>query len=231
MGLVLALDATTLFDFHQTLKQQNPSAQSNIDYRALLDGLNQLIAPDTGVGRMIGNRDGSGHGDGSGRGDGSCFERMIAFASINREHEGQQKFCAFLRSIGFTVDETDYRDAFINPDRSAQQYQRLSTRIAYLAGLLVQKGRNHQPHLVVVTDAFDVYYPLVDYVQRRGGQATIAFFRSGMEERWSRVGLFDNDSPVMFQDLSEHSERIMGVDLSLSSGRSTSRDGLASLEF
>lgn len=233
--LNLLVEAPSVYDFQQFLKQNEYPVQGNINYAALLSALQRRFAPGQGFGGMIGDRDGSGFGDGSGRGNRTCFERMFAFVSINPEHEGQQKFCAFLRGQGFTVDETDYRDAFVVPDRKSP-YQRLSSRITYVAGLLAapfdKKGKARElPHLIVVTDAFDVYYPLLDYVENRNGRVTIAFFRRGMEERWQRAGLFDDDSPIKFFDLSDDARMILGVDLGSSLGRKEGGRGLADFKL
>ncbi len=200
MGAILAVDATPLFDFHKSLSDKKLSRQAAIDYRMLDEALVQA------------NR--------------GTFGQKIAFVSINKEHDGQRKFCDFLASVlQFTVDETDYRDAFVTPNRlESVQYQRLSTRITYLAGLLVQRQETPPP-LVVVSDAFDLYYPLLDYVQNRGGRVSIAFFRSGMEERWNRVGLFSEESPIRFIDLSDFAESILGVDLSLAPERNQKEGG------
>jgi hypothetical protein len=160
---------------------------------------------------------------------------LFAFVAINPEHEGQQKFCAFLRGQGFTVDETDFRDAFVLPNRE-HSYQRLSTRLAYISGMLAapydKKGKPRElPHLVVVTDAFDMYFPLLDYAQNRSGRATIAFFRRGMEDRWQRAGLFDDDSPIKFWDLSEDAKAIVGADLTSSLGSKEGGKGLANFKL
>ncbi len=142
---------------------------------------------------------------------------MFSFVAINPEHGVQQRFCASLRNQNFIVDETDSRDAFLVPDKESP-HRRLSIRIAYLAGMLVQKydqrGEHRVlPHLVVVTDAFDLYYSLLDYVKNRGGKVTLAFFRRGLEDRWQRAGFFEDDSDVRFCDLSEDARSIVGVDL------------------
>ena len=160
---------------------------------------------------------------------------MFAFVAINPEHEGQQKFCAFLRAQGFTVDETDFRDAFIIPTRD-NPYQRLSTRITYIAGMLAapydKDGKQRQlPHLLVVTDAFDTYYPLLDYVQNREGQVTIAFFKRGMEDRWQRAGLFEDNSPIKFLDLSDDAKAIIGADLGSSFAAKEGGKGLADFKI
>jgi len=235
MNRALLVDATSVFAFQQYLKQHEYPVHGNINYGALLSALNRRIAPSEGFGGLVGSRDGSGYGDGSGRGKRSCFELMFAFVAINPEHEGQQKFCAFLRGQGFTVDETDFRDAFVVPNREFP-YQRLSTRLTYLAGMLAapydDKGKRRElPHLVVVTDAFDVYYPLLDYVQNRNGRVTIAFFRRGMEERWQRAGLFDQDSPIAFCDLSDDAKAIVGADLASSLGIKEGGKGLGDFKL
>ena len=187
MSPALLIDTSAVFAFQQFLKAHDYPVQSNIDYGALLAAVKSRYAPQP------------------------AFEPMFAFVAIDPEHEGQRKFTTFLdKKLGFLVDETDFRDAFVLPNRESS-YQRLSTRVTYVAGLLAHK----QPDLVVVTDAFDVYFPLVDYVQHRGGRVTLAFFRRGLEERWQRTGLFEGKSPIEFLDLSADSDAIIGTDLSL----------------
>jgi hypothetical protein len=210
MGLALLVDATSVFAFQQYLKQHDYPVQGNINYGALLDSLRKKFSDEQ-------------------------IDRMLAFVAINPEHEGQQKFCSYLRGQGFTVDETDFRDAFIVPNREFP-YQRLSTRLAYVAGMLAaprdREGKARElPHLVVVTDAFDVYYPLLDYVQNRTGRVTIAFFRRGMEDRWQRAGLFDDNSPIKFCDLSDDAKAIVGADLASSLGAKEGGKGLADFKL
>lgn len=257
MGRALLVDATSVFAFQQYLKQHDYEVQGNINYGSLLDALRRLLA-DSGSpsGSASGARSRSVSGSGSGSRNHSVsgsasrshsiggslptpFEKMLAFVAINPEHEGQQKFCAYLRGQRFTVDETDFRDAFVLPNREFP-YQRLSTRLTYVAGMLTapydKDGQGNLrereiPHLVVVTDAFDVYYPLLDYVQNRKGKAMIAFFRRGMEDRWQRAGLFDDDSPIKFCDLSDDAKAIVGADLASSLGAKEGGKGLASFKL
>jgi len=183
MSNYLLCDATSVFAFHQLLKDRDFPVQGNPDYSSLV-GTIQGFFPS------------------------SEFEAMMAFTAINFENEGQRKFTSFLQRLGFIVDATDYRDAFVLPDKSSQ-YQRLSTRITYVAGMLCHK----KPHFVVVTDAFDTYYPLLDLAQTRGCKISLAFFRSALESRWHRVGLFGEDSPISFIDLDPFSKEIVGADV------------------
>jgi hypothetical protein len=201
MNLPLLVDATSIFAFQQYLKDHDYSVQGNPNYAALLDAL-RCEFPE------------------------NDFNPKLAFVAISFEHEGQKKFCTFLQHQGFIVDPTDYRDAFVLPDRSSP-YQRLSTRLTYVAGMLSAK----RPHLVVVTDAFDTYYPLLDFVQTRGGKVSLAFFRSGLEARWQRAGLFNDDSPIHFVDLDLYAKSILGADLGSRQGPPIGKTGLGSLKI
>lgn len=242
MGRALLIDATSIFAFQQFLKQQDYPVQGNINYGALLDALKTSAFPSNSSGpplTSVARAKPRAHSVAGSRSEPATslarFDNMFAFVAINPEHEGQQKFCAFLRGQGFTVDETDFRDAFILPTRE-NPYQRLSTRITYIAGMLAapydKDGRKREaPHLLVVTDAFDTYYPLLDYVRNRNGQVTIAFFKRGMEDRWQRAGLFGDESPIEFLDLSDDAEAIIGADLGSSFGAKEGGKGLADFKL
>jgi hypothetical protein len=196
----LLVDTSAVFAFQQFLRAHDYPVQGNIDYGALLSSLSQRTVRE--------------------------FDPMFAFVAVNPEHEGQRKFIHFLAQKGFIVDETDFRDAFILPNRESQ-YQRLSTRVTYLAGMLATKRSD----LIVVTDAFEVHGPLADYAENRGGKVTLAFFRRGMEERWQRTGIFEGESLIEFIDLSPDARRIIGVDLGSSVRTGSSRSGLAGFQI
>ena len=201
MNLPLLVDATPIFAFQQYLKDHDFPVQGNPNYGALLDALKHEFPDDD-------------------------FNPMLAFVAISFDNEGQKKFCGFLQRLGFIVDPTDYRDAFILPDKSTP-YQRLSTRVTYVAGMLSPK----RPHIVVVTDAFDVYYPLLDLVQARGCKVTLAFFRSALEARWQRVGLFGDESVIKFVDLDPHAKAIVGADIAASPMGQLGKTGLGSFKI
>ncbi len=202
MDLPLLLDTTPIFAFQQYLKDHDFPVQGNPNYGVLLDALKKEFPNDE-------------------------FDPKLAFVAVSFDNEGQKKFTSFLqRQLGFIVDATDYRDAFILPDKTSP-YQRLSTRIAYVAGLLSPK----RPHVVVVTDAFDLYYPLLDLVKTRGGKVTLAFFRSALEPRWQRVGLFNEESAISFVDLDPYAKSIVGADLSSPQGISMGNTGFGSLKL
>ena len=114
MGQTLLVDAPSIFAFQQHLKQQDYPIQGNINYGALLEAL-QLPPQASNRPRPLsvsGSRTGvRTHSVVRSEASASpvTFDKMFAFVAINPEHDGQQKFCAFLRGQGFTVDETDFR--------------------------------------------------------------------------------------------------------------------------
>jgi hypothetical protein len=195
MKSALLVDTTSIYDFQQYLKHNHYRVYANIDYGALLDSVSHNYEKAMNLPTS--------------QEDEEIFNPMLAFVAIDPEHEGQRKFTKFLEeTLGFTVDETDYRHAYVVPNRESH-YRRLSTQLTYSMGLLAAKKQD----LVVVTDAFDTYFPLLNYAER-GGNVTIAFFKRGMEDRWARTGLFENNSPIRFLDLSVDSGSIVGADLS-----------------
>jgi len=196
----LLVDATSIYAYHQFLKEQKLPVEGNPDYAALLDVLRRELPEDNN------------------------FDPKLAFVAISFENASQQKFATFLsKNLGFIVDATDFRDAYIVPDNS---YQRLSTRLTYVAGMLSQQ----KPHIVAVTDAFDVCYPFLDLVQNRHCQVTLAFFRARLESRWQRVGLFNKNCPIKFLDLDPYAKEIIGADLASARKASVQSSGLGSLK-
>ncbi len=208
MSTALLVDTTSIYALQKTLKDHKYSVQGNINYGALLESLRKEFPP-------------------------GSFKPMIAFAAVDPESDTQRKFVDYLAK-DFLVDQTDYRDAFILPDKETQ-YQRLSTRIAYVAGMLAVprsaagNQRSAPPDLVVVTDAFDTYHPLMDYANNRGGKVSIVFFRAGMEDRWRRTGILDENkvAKLEFRDLSDRSREILGVDIGFTRVPAKGGTGLA----
>jgi hypothetical protein len=200
---IFALDAASIYAFAQTQRANEPAALANPNYAGLTDALQHLLPS-------------------------VKFHLKLAFLGIDPENEGQKRFVSYLRTKEhFTVDACDYRDSYVLPDRgSGVPYQRFSSKISYLAGMVAHRAA----HLVVCSDAFDLYYPLLDYVQVRGGKASLVFFRTGMEPRWHRVGLLKEDSPIQFLDLDPFAKGIIGVDLG-PAGSPTVKSGLGSLKF
>jgi len=143
----------------------------------------------------------------------------MALLSIDPASEGQQRFQSMLRHSGFEPDVIHYRDAFVSlpPGRSLTELRgdsivSLCPRIAYIAGLM---ARHPDPHFLVVSHSFELFWPLVDLTDRIGqkGEVGIAYFGSLMDYRWKSTGLFDDKLNLTFFDLDPYGNEILGVDL------------------
>ncbi len=201
-SIALLIDTTTLPAFQQSLREAGHELRGNPDYSALLSTLQQMFP-------------------------GQLFDPKLAFTAVNFDNVAQKKFVSFLEhQLDFIVDQTDFRDAFVLPDRKSN-YQRLSTKMAYVAGLLARR----KPHLVAVTDAFEIYYPLLDIVQNREGRATLAFFKSGLEARWERVGLYSGESQIKFIDLDPYASKIICTNLASVQSSASRKTGLGNLRI
>lgn len=90
----------------------------------------------------------------------------------------------------------------------------LSPRINFLlggiAGRLKQSGttRASRAEVLVVAHHFEIKDSLME-LSRRGARVGLAFYRSLMEPRWERFGLYDSErSPIKFYDLGPHLDEI-----------------------
>jgi hypothetical protein len=141
----------------------------------------------------------------------------LAPVTLDLRNEKQIKFLKALDAMGITTNPTDYRQSFVSAiGIYAQDFQRglfpsVATQLAYTLGLLAgRKGTD----VVIVTGVFDIYVPLKDYVStRRGGKASLAFFKRFLDPRWEQVGLVGGDSGIGFLDLEPFAEDLLGLKL------------------
>ena len=149
-------------------------------------------------------------------------ENSLALATVDPDSEGQSRFITAISRFDILVEPIDFKDASVtlpligDSDRSERRYIRtLAPHITYVLGLLAGRAeeRKAKPSVIVVTRAFELFGSLQDFVNR-GGEAAIAFFRRYLDPRFGLAGLFEADSKVKFIDLDEHSERILGCDIS-----------------
>ena len=145
----------------------------------------------------------------------------IAYVSIDSHSEAQKRFLDALNAISIEQEPLDYRHAFVfdyrqpfvtwgTGDRGERPVVSLSAQICYLLGLLAERG---DAEVVVWSPSFDLYHPLLDFVEVRNGKAVIAYFRPFLDPRWAQEGLFDDASPIRFYDLQDHAQQLVGVDL------------------
>ena len=161
-------------------------------------------------------------------------QNALAMATIDPESEGQARFITAISRLGILVEPIDFRDASVtlsligDGDRSERKYVRtLAPNITYVVGLVASRK---SPEIVVVTRAFELFRPLLDFVEKRGGKAAIAFFRRFLDPRFGVAGLFEADSPVKFIDLDPHAEKLVGCDVrQIVSGPRSRAQGISGL--
>jgi hypothetical protein len=147
----------------------------------------------------------------------------IALVSVNEESEAQQRFTLMLQKAGFETDVSDYRDNYVSLpagrkpadfyDQSKErQRQRplvsLASRLAYALGVL---ARHSEPQVIVVSHAFELYWPMLNFAERNSkARVGLAYFSDLLDYRWKQAGLFESGSPIKFFDLGEHSAELLG---------------------
>jgi len=140
----------------------------------------------------------------------------FAVAAVDPVSDSQKRFLEALTRLRINVEGVDFRHAYVSTpraggvDRSDHSVSSLAPNLCYVLGLIAGRMK---PEAVVVTGSFDVYWPLMDFVAKRGGRAALAFFRRFLDPRWSQVGLFEESSPIRWIDLEPHAQRLLGIEL------------------
>lgn len=142
----------------------------------------------------------------------------IALVSANEESESQQRFTAMLSRSGFETDVSSYRDNYVsvppgrrpsdfyNQEKGQRPLVSLSSRIAYALGVL---ARWPDAQIVVVSHAFELYWPMHNFLQRNpGAKVALAYFPGLLDHRWKQARL---DTKIHFLDL-EEAELFGGMD-------------------
>jgi hypothetical protein len=132
----------------------------------------------------------------------------IAFVSIDPHSEAQKRFLDALRALNIEQEPIDYRHAFVSSgagDRGERPAVSLSVHISYLLGLLAERA---SAEVVIWSPNFDLYHPLMDFVDVRKGKAVVVYFRPFLDPRWAQSGLFES-GPIKFYDLEDHAEEFV----------------------
>lgn len=162
----------------------------------------------------------------------------IALVSANEESEGQLRFTGMLKRSGFETDVSVYRDNFVSlpagrkpadfydPNREKQRQRpliSLASRLAYAMGLL---ARHDKPQVIVVSHAFELYWPMLNLAERnKQARVGLAYFGEFLDYRWKNA-LIEVQPLITFFDLTENSAELLGgVDL----GRPAATQGRASI--
>jgi len=146
----------------------------------------------------------------------SSMATLILSADPNSE--GQQRFQSMVRHSGWESDVVHFRDAFVSlpPGRApneatARSQVSLSSRIAYIAGLM---ARHTDPHFLVLSHSFELHGPLTNLARRvPEGKVGLAYFGSFIDYRWKVAGLLDGKLDITFFDLDQFGQELLGVDL------------------
>ena len=134
-----------------------------------------------------------------------------------------------LHHSGFTVDEVDYRAAYVSPppddtmDGASSEsipkpkpVESLTARLCYILGLL---SRHDDVQVLVVSHSFELHGPLTNLAQRMPqGRVGLAYFRTLLDKRWRGVdlgeapGRREGSTALHFIDLEPYAKRLLGVD-------------------
>ena len=176
MQHVNVIDCTSLFQAADVLAEREGVQRITFDYQALKDHLADLRVREHWPRSNL----------------------ELALVSVDLQSEPQGRFVTAIERLGFTVDRIDFRDAFVSMppgrlvrerDSNERSVVSVSSRIAYLAGLL---ARHQDADLLVVSHAFELYAPFTDLAQRwTNGRVGLAYFSSLIDFRYRFSGFLD----------------------------------------
>jgi hypothetical protein len=90
----------------------------------------------------------------------------------------------------------------------------LAPRLSFLLGGISARLKHHGSprasggaEILVIAHHYELKDSLLE-LHRRGARVGLAFYRSLMEPRWERFGLFGTNCPIKFSDLGPHVEEI-----------------------
>lgn len=143
-------------------------------------------------------------------------DAIFAPVAVDTMSDPQRRFIEALDRMGITVERVDYRHTYVSvprtpgADRAERSVTSLTPYMAYLLGMLA--GRE-APEVLIVTGSFDLHGTLLDFVERRNGRATIAYFKRFLDQRWIQNGLLEDGFPIKFVDLESQSEALLGINI------------------
>jgi hypothetical protein len=114
------------------------------------------------------------------------FDLRILFSTFDERNEGQSKFLAFRKSLGWEIVTVDPREAAVRAPSNVSQLDlsslvRFDAQIAYCLGRLAGKF----DHVVVLSDSYSLYAPMLETVERQT-EVTLCFFGQCLDGRWSK---------------------------------------------
>ena len=147
---------------------------------------------------------------------------VYAPVALDPRSDSQRRFVDALRGLGIAADPIDYRHTFVSlpggphGDRLDKPVSTLAPWLIHAVGLM---ARHAEPTVVVVSGGFEPYWPLLDFVNNRGGRAFIAFFRRYLDARWTQfAALGEAGSPIGWIDLEPAAAEILGCEFASPGG-------------
>jgi hypothetical protein len=145
----------------------------------------------------------------------------VFVAAVDQRSDRQGGLLVRAAEAGAMVDAVDYRDYFPSPAPGAQPTviaagavasdeasdapwrprPTLAPRLSFLlGGLAAKQSMGHRSEVLVLAHHFELKDALLELLQR-GAMVGLCGYRSMMDLRWERFGLFDAKSPIRFHDL------------------------------
>jgi hypothetical protein len=183
-------------DCHVALQELRPFGARAVDFKGLLDA-------DLEVRRK----------------SGFPLERVVVgFASVDtrgERAEAQDRFVRAAQAAGISLEQIDYRDAYVNPPAGSDEpgprprgIQTLAAPISFALGAMADRDG---ATVVLIAGSYDHSYAVRQFVAR-GGRIVLAFWRSCVDQRLFARDV-TNQPGVTFADLEEYPSVLGGVDL------------------
>jgi hypothetical protein len=160
----------------------------------------------------------------------------VGFAAVDTRSEraeAQDRFVRAAQTAGISLEQIDYRDAYVNPtgtaDESVQKpkgVQSLAAPISFALGALADRDA---ATVVLIAGSYEHAYGVRQFAARKG-RIVIAFWRSCIDQRFFAREVM-NAPGITFVDLEEYPAVLGGVDVRVREvdSRNSRADGIGAL--
>jgi hypothetical protein len=143
---------------------------------------------------------------------------IVGFASVDTRSEradAQDRFVRAAQAAGISLEQIDYRDAYVNPTGAADEsgpklkgIQSLAAPISFALGALADR---EAATLVLFAGSYEHAYGVRQFAARKG-RIVIAFWRSCIDQRFFAREVIDAPG-ISFVDLEQYPAVLGGVDV------------------
>jgi hypothetical protein len=146
--------------------------------------------------------------------------------SYDPKSDAQGRFLTAIERTEFEPDPVDYRDLYVSlppgttpKDSDEKPIASFASRIAYVLGRL---SRHSDPHILVVSHCFELFWPLQNIMlQNPGARVAIAYFEKFADFRWQYAHVNGAEGAVRFFPLDANIPELFGIDRYDTDDRST----------